>query len=126
MKDKLRNYIVITLIVTAISILNVKSATAESVAIKGVMKIQRMGGYVILINYETRKNWTDKLLFRIYCKFEKGELAFTSGSLNNIKRGWHKTQIPISDVIKKRYGSLREYKIDLYDNGILVDTRESN
>ncbi|MFC1624257.1 hypothetical protein ACFL28_02925 [Candidatus Omnitrophota bacterium] len=125
MKDNLRNYIVIALIVMAISILNVESVTSETVAIKGVTKIQRMGGYVLLINYETRKDQTDNLLFKVYCKFEKGDLAFTSSSLNNVERGWHKTKIPISDTIKKRYGSLRGYRIDLYDSGILVDTRES-
>lgn len=102
-----------------------KPSYADSVSIKGAQKIQRMGGYVILINYETRDRWTDSLLFKVYCTFDKGEFTFTSSSMNNLERGWHKTQIAISDVMKKRYGSLREYKIDLYRNSILIDSRKS-
>lgn len=102
-----------------------QNSFAESVSIKGIMKIHRMGGYVILINYETRERWTDNVFFRIHCKFNKGEFTFSSSSLNNLERGWHKTQISISDVIKKRYGFLREYKVDLYRNGILVATKKS-
>lgn len=118
------------LIVTAIVILlclflYAQDCEAESVSIKGVMKIRRMGGYVILINYETRERWTDNLLFRVHCKFGDEEFTFTSSSLNNVERGWHKTQIAISDVIKRRYGSLSGYKVELYKNGVLVDTKKS-
>jgi len=100
-------------------------SNAESVSIKGSTKIHRMGGYVILINYQTRDRWTDSLLLKVHCKFTKGEFTFTSSALHNIERGWHKTQISIADVVKKRYGSLREYKVELYKNGILVDTRNA-
>jgi len=100
-------------------------AWSDSVSIKGSMKIQRMGGYVILINYETRDKWTDNIFFKVYCKFNEGEFTFASSNINNLERGWHKTEITIGDVIKKRYGSLREYKIDLYKDGILTDTRSS-
>jgi len=112
---------------TVISVLSfpLQNSFADSVAIKGAMKIQRMGGYVIFINYQTHDKWTDSLLFKVHCKFERGEFTFTSSSLNNIEKGWHKTQIVISDVIKKRYGSLREYKIDLYENGVLIDTKKN-
>ena len=98
---------------------------AQSTAIKGVTKVHRMGGYLLLINYETRERWTDSLVFKVHCKFREGERTFTSSSLNNIKRGWHKTKIAVPDVIRKRYGSLQEYKVELYKNGILVDTKES-
>ncbi|MDP8230387.1 MAG: hypothetical protein P9L93_04700 [Candidatus Gorgyraea atricola] len=96
---------------------------AETVSIKGAMKIHKMGGYVILINYETRAKWTDNLLFKVHCKFQKGEFTFVSSSLNNIQYGWHKTRITIADVIKKRYGSLREYKVELYKDNVLIATK---
>ena len=98
---------------------------AASVAIKGDMKIQRMGGYVILINYETRDSWTDNVVFKVHCEFEKGKSTFMSASLDNVKRGWHKTQVPISKNLRKRYGYLKGYRIDLYENGILIDTKKS-
>ena len=96
---------------------------ADTAAIKGAMKVYRMGSYIILINYETRDKWTDGLIFKVHCKFDNGEFTFTSGSLNNVECGWHKTQIAISDLMKKRYGSLQKYEIELYRNGILVDKR---
>lgn len=108
-----------------ITVCFIEYASADSVSIKSSMKIHRMGGYVILINYETRDKWTDNLLFKVHCKFSEGEFTFVSSSLNNIERGWHKTEISIADVIKKRYGSIREYRIDLYRDGILVDTRSA-
>ena len=82
-----------------------------------------MGCYIIVINYETYDTWTDNLLFKVYCKFKKGEFTFTSATLNNISQGWHKTQIGISEVMKQRYGSLKEYKIELYCKGILIDVK---
>lgn len=100
-----------------------ENSFAVSTEIKSVMKINRMGSYVILINYETHEAWTDNLLFKVYCKFDEGEFIFTSASLNNVSQGWHKTEVGIPDVMKKRYGSLKEYKIELYRKGILVDTR---
>ena len=100
-----------------------ENSFADSAEIKNVLKINRMGTYIISINYETHETWTDGLLFKIHCKFNEGEFTFTSASLNNIQRGWHKTEIGIADVMKKRYGSLREYKIELYCKGILIDTK---
>jgi hypothetical protein len=96
---------------------------AASAEIRNVMKINRMGSYIISINYETHDAWTDSLLFKVHCKFNEGDFTFTSASLNNIQQGWHKTEIGISDVMKKRYGSLKEYKIELYYKGMLVDTK---
>lgn len=98
---------------------------AASAEIRNVMKVQRMGSYVIVINYETYENWTDSLMFKIICKFNEGEFIFTSASLNNIKQGWHKTEIEIPEIMKKRYGSLREYRIELYCKGILIGIKDS-
>jgi len=100
-----------------------RDSFAGSAEIKSVMKIQRMGTYIILINYETHETWTDNLLFKVYCKFNKGEFTFTSATLNNISQGWHKTEIGISEIMKKRYGSLKEYKIELYCKGVLIDIK---
>ena len=100
-----------------------ENSFAASAEIKNVIKINRMGAYIISINYETHGTWTDSLLFKVHCKFNEGEFTFTSASLNNIQQGWHKTEISISDVMKKRYGSLREYRIELYCKGILIDTK---
>ena len=102
-----------------------ENSFAASAEIKNVTKINRMGSYIISINYETHEAWTDNLLFKVYCKFNEEEFTFTSAALNNIPQGWHKTEIGISDVMKKRYGSIREYKIKLYCKGILIDTRSS-
>jgi len=113
---------IVTILIIAL-FLETGVCLAEAVSIKGVMKIHKLGGYVIFINYETRIKWTDNLLFRVHCKFQKGEFTFVSSSLNNVQRGWHKTRITIADVIKKRYGSLREYKVELYKDGILVATK---
>ncbi|MDP2980829.1 MAG: hypothetical protein Q8N67_02015 [Candidatus Omnitrophota bacterium] len=100
-----------------------KGSFAGSAEIKSVMKIHRMGAYIILINYETHETWTDNLLFKVYCKFNEGDFTFTSATLNNISQGWHKTEIGISEVMKKRYGSLKEYKIELYCKGVLIDIK---
>lgn len=118
-------HLVITAVIISVFFSHLQNCIADTVAIKSAMKVHRMGGYVILINYETRDKWTDNLLFKIHCRFDEGEFTFTSGSLNNIERGWNKTQIAISEVIKKRYGSLREYEIELYKNGVLIDKKRS-
>ena len=100
-----------------------ETSFAASAEIKNIIKINRMGAYMISINYETHDPWTDSLLFKVHCKFNEGEFTFTSASLNNIQQGWHKTEIGIADVMRKRYGSLREYRIELYCKGILIDTK---
>jgi len=122
---RLKTLLIAFLITATLACCFVRDSWPDAVSIKGSMKIHRMGGYVILINYETRDKWTDNLLFKVYCKFNDGEFIFTSSSLNNVERGWHKTEIAIADVIKKRYGSLKEYRIDFYKDGILVDTRSA-
>lgn len=122
---RFKQFIIVTFMVAALLITQAQDSIAESVSIRGVMKIHRMGGYVILINFETQDKWADNLIFKVHCRFERGEFTFASSTLSNVERGWHKTQIAISDVLKKRYGSLREYKVDLYKSGILVDTKKS-
>lgn len=99
-------------------------AFAVSAEIKSIMKIQRMGSYVLLINYETHEKWTDNIIFKVHCKFNEGEFTFTSASLSNIQQGWHKTEIEIPDIMRKRYGSMKEYRIELYCKGILVNIKK--
>ena len=101
------------------------NSLAASAEIRNVMKAQRMGSYIVIINYETYGSWTDGLMFKLICKFNEGEFTFTSASLNNIKQGWHKTEIEIPEIMKKRYGSLREYRIEMYCKGILIGIKSS-
>lgn len=118
--NRVRCVVIVTVIIGAF-FLHLQDCIADTAVIKSAMKVHRIDGYVILINYETHDKWTDGLLFKVHCKFDKEELTFTSSSLNNVERGWHKTQVDIPDVIKKRHGSLLGYEIELYRNGILVD-----
>lgn len=116
--------ILTAVLIAAVFLLRTDNCCAGSISIKSAIKAHVMGGYVILINYETCDKWTDGILFKVRCKFEEKEFMFNSSSINNVERGWHKTQIAIADVIKKRYGSLREYEIELYRNGVLVESRK--
>ncbi|PIP68573.1 MAG: hypothetical protein COW92_00515 [Candidatus Omnitrophica bacterium CG22_combo_CG10-13_8_21_14_all_43_16] len=116
--------IVTAILIAAIFFMRVDNCAASDISIKSAMKVHVMGGYVILINYETYDKWIDGVLFKVHCKFEKKDFTFTSSSISNIERGWHKTQIAIADVIKKRYGSLRSYEVELYKNGVLVDSKK--
>jgi hypothetical protein len=123
LKNRIK-YTAILIVIISVLFLYLQDCLAGTASIKNVTKTYKMGGYVILINYETQDKWTDGLIFKAHCKFENGEFTFTSGSLNNVERGWHKTQIAISDIIKKRHGSLVSYEIELYKNGVLVDKKE--
>lgn len=120
---RLKNSIKLVFMVSILLSFGLRDSFASSVEIKNVMKIQRMSNYIILINYETREKWTDGIIFKAYCKFSEGEFTFTSSSLNNVERGWHKTEIEIPDIMKKRYGSLREYRIELYCKGALINMK---
>lgn len=122
-KPGFKNLTAVIIIIAIFLFSSVENSIAQSISIKGIMKIDRMDGYIILINYETRDQWTDNILFKVHCKFREKELTFTSSLFNNVKRGWHKTQVAISDAVKKRHGFLREYKVELYKNGILIDTK---
>ncbi len=120
---RLKNPLISVFILIVLLYSTLENSFALSAEIKNVMKINRMGSYIISINYETRDTWTDSLLFKVHCKFNEGEFTFTSATLNNIQQGWHKTEVGIDEVMRKRYGSLREYKIELYCKGILIDTK---
>lgn len=120
---RFKNSLKLVFIVSIFLSLGLGDSFASSVEIKNVMKIQRMSSCILLINYETREKWTDGIIFKAYCKFNEGEFIFTSPSLNNIERGWHKTEIEIPDIMKKRYGSLREYRIELYCKGALINMK---
>ncbi len=120
---KFKNLLISVFITVILLYSTLENSFAASAEIKSILKINRMGSYVMLINYETHETWTDNLIFKVHCKFNDSEFTFTSASLNNIPRGWHKTEVGIADVMKKRYGSLKEYKIELYCKGILIDTK---
>lgn len=119
----LKKCIVIATIAILFLFPSIQNAIADPVSIKGAAKMHKKGGYFILINYETRDRLTDDLFFKVRCKFDRGEFTVMSSSLDNIQRGWHKVGLPISSVTKEKYGSLREYKIDLYRDGMLVATK---
>ncbi len=122
--DSLYKKTAIAAIVISTFFLCLQDCAADSAAIKSATKINMMGGYVILINYETYDKWTDSLIFKVHCRFNDGEFTFASSTMNNVEKGWHKTQIAIADVMKKRYGSLRGYKVELYRNSVLVDKKD--
>ena len=119
-----RIIIIAAVLTAAMFLMRIDNCAAGAISIKSAMKAHVMGGYVIFINYETYDKWTDGILFKVHCKFEEKEFMFVSSSINNVERGWHKTQIAIADIIKKRYGSLREYEVELYRNGVLVDSKK--
>lgn len=94
---------------------------AGSVYIESFSKIRRSDGYIFKINYRTKDEWTDGLVFKVFCSFSKGvELSFTSSGLNNIRRGWHKTEIHIPKVYRDRYGYIDYYRAELYHKGTLI------
>jgi len=97
---------------------------ASSAVIEKISKIRKSDGYTFKINYETRQEWTDGLILKLFCTFSKGaELSFTSSGYNNLKRGWHKTEIKIPDVYRDRYGYIKDYRVEMYLNGILVSIK---
>lgn len=93
-------------------------------SIESISKIRTMRGYILKINYTTEDEWTDGLVFKLYCSFSKGaELSFTSAGHNNLKKGWHKAEIRVPKVYRDRYGYIKDYRVELYHNGILVSLR---
>lgn len=117
-------YLIAALFLTGVFLFASKeNVFADPASIKGISKVYRNGSYTLLINYETRENRIDNLIFKVYCRFDKGDFTFTSSTLNDIARGWHRARIDIPDEMRKRYGSLRGYDVALYRNGMLVDTR---
>ncbi len=97
---------------------------AEPVSIEGANKIRSSKGYTFTINYQTKEEWTDGIIFRIYCRFDRGEnIVFSSGGLSNIKKGWHKVTVNILKVYRERYGPIVDYRIELYHRGVLAALR---
>lgn len=113
--------IAITLIV-CLSFTSLSFAGASS--IENLSKIRSSHGYLFKINFTTKEKWTDGLVFKLFCSFSKGaELTFTSSGHNNVKKGWHKTEIQVPVVYRDRYGYIRDYRVEMYHNGILVSLK---
>ena len=97
---------------------------ASSCFIENMSKIRKSDGYTFKINYQTTQEWTDGLIFKLFCIFSKGaELSFTSSGYSNIKKGWHNTEIKIPNIYRDRYGYIRDYRVEMYLNGILVSIK---
>ena len=97
---------------------------ASSSFLENISKIRKSDGYTFKINYQTTQEWTDGLIFKLFCIFSKGaELSFTSSGYSNIKKGWHNTEIKIPNVYRDRYGYIRDYRVEMYFKGILVSIK---
>jgi len=97
---------------------------AKSSFIESLSKIRTAKGYIFKVNYQTKEKWTDGLVFKLFCIFSKGaELSFTSAGQNNMKKGWHKTEIRVPMVYRERYGYIKDYRIELYQKGILLSLK---
>lgn len=100
------------------------STLAASSFIENLSKIRTSRGYIFKINYQTKDEWTDGLILKLFCSFSKGaEFSFTSSGLHNVKKGWHKTEIQVPRVYRERYGYINDYRIEMYHNGILVSLK---
>ncbi|MBU1007392.1 MAG: hypothetical protein KKH08_07400 [Candidatus Omnitrophica bacterium] len=96
------------------------SFAAES-SIESLNKIRTAKGYIFKINYQTAAEWADGIVFKIFCTFSKDvELSFTSSGNNNIKKGWHKTEIHVPKVYRDRYGYIKDYRVEMYQKGMLI------
>lgn len=99
-------------------------AYSASSSIESLSKIRTSHGYIFKINYTTEDEWTDGLVFKLFCSFSNGgELSFTSSGLNNIRKGWHKTEIEVPKVYRDRYGYITDYRIEMYHRGLLVSLK---
>ena len=106
--------VICILILVIFCLFFVAPAFASNSFIENLSKIRTSQGYIFKINYQTKDEWTDGLIFKLFCSFSKGaELSFTSAGLNNIKRGWHKTEIRIPKVYRERYGYIKDYRIEM-------------
>ncbi len=104
--------------------LGIDFCLASSSFIENISKIRKSSGYVFKINYRTQQEWTDGLVFKLFCTFSKGaELSFVSAGYSNIQSGWHKTEINIPNVYRERYGYINDYRVEMYSNGILVSIK---
>jgi hypothetical protein len=97
---------------------------AASSFIEKIAKVRKTDGYTFKINYQTTQEWTDGLVFKLFCTFNKGtEISFTSAVYNNLRNGWHKTEINIPNVYRDRYGYIDNYRVEMYSSGILVSIK---
>ena len=97
---------------------------AATSSIENLSKIRSSKGYVFKVRYKTKDKWTDGLVLKLFCSFSKGvEFSFTSAGLNNIKKGWHSTEIRVPKVYRERYGYIKDYRVEMYHKGILVSLR---
>lgn len=102
----------------------VRLSFAATSSIESLSKIRTSRGYIFKINYTTKGEWTDGLVFKLFCSFSKGnELSFTSAGMSNIRKGWHKAEIRVPKVYRDRYGYIKDYRVELYHNGILVSLK---
>ncbi len=115
----------IRILVSLILLFSIVSPSfAATSSIESLSKIRTSKGYIFKINYTTDDDWTDSLVFKLFCSFSKGaEFSFTSGGLNNIKKGWHKTEIHVPMVYRDRYGYIGDYRLEMYHKGILVSIK---
>ena len=119
---RIRSYTLILIMVVSLFIADF--CFAASSFIENINKIKKSDGYEFKINYQTTQKWTDGLVFKLFCTFSKGaELSFASSGHNNIRQGWHKTEINIPMVYRERYGYITDYRVELYSNGILVSIK---
>lgn len=113
-----------TLILIVLMLSFAYTSLASSSFIENLTKIRNSKGYIFKINYQTKDKWTDGLVFKLFCVFSKGaELSFTSAGNNNIKKGWHKTEIRVPKVYRDRYGYIKDYRVEMYQKGILVSLK---
>ncbi len=104
--------------------LSVDLCLASSSYIESMSKTRRPDGYLFKINYQTTQEWTDGLILKLFCTFSKGaELSFTSAANSNLKKGWHKAEINISNTYRERYGYIKDYRVEMYSNGILISIK---
>ena len=100
------------------------SCLASSSFIENISKVRKSSGYTFKVNYRTEQEWTDGLIYKLFCRFSKGgELSFISAGHNNLKSGWHKTEINIPNVYRERYGYIENYRVEMYSKGILVSIK---
>ena len=109
------------ILIAILFFLGVDFCLAATSFIDNISKVRKSDGYTFKINYQTTQEWTDGLVLKLFCSFSKGaELSFMSAGYNNLKRGWHKTEIKIPDVYRDRHGYIKDYRVGMYSNGILV------
>ena len=112
------------ILISVLFFLGADFCLAASSFIENISKVRKSKGYTFKINYRTQQEWTDGLVFKLLCTFNKGaELSFTSAGHNNLSSGWHKTEINIPNVYRERYGYIGNYRVEMYSNGILVSIK---